>query len=110
MNGLFLCKSVFATHNSLVSLPGFETKSYIDALEKYRITNLMAVQTMLARVVKETDALAGRDFSALKRIWLGSAPLTLGLNRTHKGSLPGDSRRKRLRYDRSRACGLRPTP
>jgi acyl-CoA synthetase (AMP-forming)/AMP-acid ligase II len=89
MNGLFQSKSVFATNNSVVYLPGFETKSYIDALERYQITNVMAVPTMLARVVKEADALKGRDFSHLKRIRMGSAPLTLGLIDRVKAAFPG---------------------
>ncbi len=89
MNGLFQSKALFASHNTVVYMPGFETKSYIDALEKYGITSLMAVPTMLARVVKDAEALAGRDFSSLKRIRLGSAPLTLGLVDRIKAIFPG---------------------
>ncbi|WP_239508422.1 AMP-binding protein, partial [Proteus mirabilis] len=49
----------------------------------------MAVPTMLARVVKDEKALAGRDFSQLKRIRLGSAPLTLGLIERIRAAFPG---------------------
>ncbi|MGQ3355357.1 MAG: class I adenylate-forming enzyme family protein [Phreatobacter sp.] len=79
MNGLFQSKVGFATNNQLIYMPGFETRAYIDALERYRVTNLMAVPTMLARVAKDTEALAGRDFSALRRVRMGSAPVTLAL-------------------------------
>lgn len=89
MNGLFQSKSVFATNNSVVYLPGFETKSYIDALERHHITNVMAVPTMLARVVKDTEALSGRDFSRIRRIRLGSAPLTLALIQRIEAAFPG---------------------
>lgn len=89
MNGLFQSKSVFATNGSVVYLPGFDTPSYIDALERYQVTNVMAVPTMLARVVKDEKALAGRDFRHLKRIRLGSAPLTLGLIERIRAAFPG---------------------
>ncbi|MBL8571288.1 MAG: acyl--CoA ligase [Phreatobacter sp.] len=89
MNGLFQSKSVFATNNAVVYLSGFEAKSYIDALERYQVTNVMAVPTMLARVVKETEVLKGRDFSSLRRIRLGSAPLTLGLIERIRSLFPG---------------------
>ena len=89
MNGLFQSKSVFATNNSVVYLPGFEARSYIDALERHRVTNVMAVPTMLARVVKEAGALEGRDFSHLRRIRLGSAPLTLALIERIRSAFPG---------------------
>src|SRR5581483_3440219 len=36
MNGLFATKSIFATHGSMVLLPAFEARSYIEALAKYR--------------------------------------------------------------------------
>jgi acyl-CoA synthetase (AMP-forming)/AMP-acid ligase II len=53
--------------------------AYIDALERYRITLLTAVPTMFARIIKDPLKLQGRDFSALKRVMLGSAPMTLDL-------------------------------
>lgn len=89
MNGLFQSKSVFATNNSVVYLPGFDARTYIDALERYHVTNVMAVPTMLARVVKETEALRGRDFSRIRRIRLGSAPLTQGLIERIQAAFPG---------------------
>ncbi len=89
MNGLFQSKSVFATNNSVVYLQGFDARSYIDALERHHVTNVMAVPTMLARVVKETEALEGRDFSRLRRVRMGSAPLTQALIDRIKAVFPG---------------------
>lgn len=89
MNGLFQSKSVFFRNNSVVYLPGFDVRSYIDAIERFRVTNIMAVPTMLARVVKDTEALAGRNFSALRRIRLGSAPLTQALVERIRQAFPG---------------------
>ncbi|MBP7352489.1 MAG: acyl--CoA ligase [Comamonas sp.] len=79
MNGLFMSKRAFAVHGLLVIQPGFDVDAYIDALERYRITVLTAVPTMFARIIKDPLKLQGRDFSALKRVMLGSAPMTLDL-------------------------------
>ncbi|KAB2919348.1 MAG: acyl--CoA ligase [Hyphomicrobiaceae bacterium] len=79
MNGLFAVKTIFASSASMVILPSFETRSYIEALAKYRVTAAGAVPTMWARVIKETELLASLDLSSLRRISLGSAPMTMGL-------------------------------
>jgi acyl-CoA synthetase (AMP-forming)/AMP-acid ligase II len=80
MNGLFSAKTVFATNASVVLLPSFETRSYIDALATYKVIAAGAVPTMWARVVKETELLAAHEFSSFKRLMLGSAPMTQGLH------------------------------
>lgn len=89
MNGLFQSKTVFAGHHAVVLLPGFEVQSYVDALERHAVTNVLAVPTMLARVVKDPALLIGRDFSKLRRIRLGSAPVTLGLIERIEAAFPG---------------------
>ncbi|MDQ1081690.1 class I adenylate-forming enzyme family protein [Pseudoroseomonas cervicalis] len=88
MNGLFMTKTVFASNASLVVLPAFETRAYTEALAEWRVTTLTAVPTMFARVVKEAELLARHDFSALRRIGLGSAPLTLGLIERLRATFP----------------------
>jgi long-chain acyl-CoA synthetase len=89
MNGLFSAKTIFATNASVVLLPSFETRSYVEALAKYRVNAAGAVPTMWARVLKETELLAQRDFSAFKRLMLGSAPMTMGLWDRIKQAFPG---------------------
>ena len=78
MNGLFSMKVVFAAHASVVLMPGFETRAYIEALSHYGVSAVTAVPTMFARVVKEADLVRSLPFR-LKRIGLGSAPITLAL-------------------------------
>src|SRR5207302_11310239 len=78
MNGLFATKTVFANNASMVMMPAFEARPYTAALAKYRVTAIAAIPTMLARVIKEIDLLGALEFSALERITLGSAPMTLG--------------------------------
>lgn len=79
MNGLFSAKSAFSINASIVLLPSFDTRTYVETLAKYRITALSSVPTMFARIVKDADYVRTLDTSALKRIMMGSAPATLAL-------------------------------
>lgn len=88
MNGLFALKTIFATNASVVLLPAFETRAYIEAIANYRVTAATAVPTMWARVVKETELLAQNDVSSVRRLMLGSAPMTMGLWDKIKQVLP----------------------
>jgi len=78
MNGLFATKTIFATNASVVLLPAFETRSYIEAIARYKVTAATAVPTMWARVVKETEFLKQHDITSIRRLMLGSAPMTMG--------------------------------
>jgi long-chain acyl-CoA synthetase len=88
MNGLFAIKTIFATNASVVLLPSFETRSYIEAIAAYKVTAATAVPTMWARVVKEAELLSQRDISSVRRLMLGSAPMTMGLWDKIKQALP----------------------
>ncbi|MGM5028373.1 class I adenylate-forming enzyme family protein [Tardiphaga sp. 862_B3_N4_1] len=88
MNGLFAIKTIFAQNASVVVLPSFETRSYIEAIAKYKVTAATAVPTMWARVVKETELLAKNDITSVRRLMLGSAPMTMGLWDRIKQALP----------------------
>jgi long-chain acyl-CoA synthetase len=88
MNGLFAAKTIFATNASVVLLPAFETRSYIEAIARYKVTAATAVPTMWARVVKENDFLKQHDITSIRRLMLGSAPMTMGLWDKIKQALP----------------------
>ncbi|MFF7058805.1 class I adenylate-forming enzyme family protein [Achromobacter spanius] len=88
MNGLFMAKRAFAGNNLLVIQPAFDVAAYAEALERYRITVLTAVPTMFARLVKEPGLLRDRDLSALARVMLGSAPMTVALYQRIQEALP----------------------
>ncbi|HVX77439.1 MAG TPA: class I adenylate-forming enzyme family protein [Bradyrhizobium sp.] len=76
MNGLFSAKSIFASNASVVLMPGFDGRRYLQALADFGVTSVTAVPTMFARLLKEPDLLASKDYSRLKRIALASAPIT----------------------------------
>ncbi|MNX63974.1 Long-chain-fatty-acid--CoA ligase [compost metagenome] len=88
MNGLFMAKRAFASNSLLVIQPSFDAAAYADALERYRITVLTAVPTMFARLVKDPALLQDRDLSALERVMLGSAPMTVALYERIQQALP----------------------
>jgi acyl-CoA synthetase (AMP-forming)/AMP-acid ligase II len=88
MNGLVSSKVAFATNASLVLMPGFEPRRYSRALAEWRVTTAAALPTMFARVIKEEALLAELDFSALRRIRLGSAPMTLALFQRIRATFP----------------------
>lgn len=88
MNGLMVTKSVFRAGCSMVLMPAFDQKAYTEALSNYRITSVMAVPTMFARVVKELDGRSDLDLSSLKRIHLGSAPITVAMLERIQKAIP----------------------
>ena len=89
MNGLFSTKMVFAMGASMVLMPGFTPRGYIEAVARYRVTALTSVPTMIARVMKETDLLEKLDLSSVKRVTMGSAPLTMNLWQKVVDTFPG---------------------
>ncbi|MGU3496858.1 class I adenylate-forming enzyme family protein [Xanthobacteraceae bacterium A53D] len=79
MNGLFSAKSAFAQNASIVLMPGFDVRPYVKAISDWKVTGLGSVPTMFARIVKDADYVRTLDTSSLKRIMMGSAPVTLAL-------------------------------
>ena len=79
MNALSMAQSTLATSGCVVLLPGFEPRGYIDAAATHRATALTAVPTMIAMMLRETDALAAADLSAVATVRVGSAPISDGL-------------------------------
>ena len=76
MNGLGTSKFVFAAHASMVLLPQFDARRYVEAIGRYKVTWLTSVPTMLAMVVREKAALSGTDLSSVRFVRMGSAPTT----------------------------------
>ncbi len=79
MNALALAKLACAAHATIVLLPRFEARAYIDAIARYRPTWLTAVPPMIAMMLREGDALAKADVSSVEFIRMGSAPVSSSL-------------------------------
>jgi long-chain acyl-CoA synthetase len=91
MNGLGTAKFVFATGASVVLLPRFEARRYIEAMDRFQCTWLTGVPTMFALVVRERETLAGVDLSSIRYVRMGSAPATQQLIDATKACFPNAS-------------------
>jgi acyl-CoA synthetase (AMP-forming)/AMP-acid ligase II len=90
MNALWVsCVVALPGGASVVLLPRFEARAYVEAIGRYRCTWLTAVPTMMALAIQEREALARTDLSSVERVSLGSAPLTQGLLDRVRAAFPG---------------------
>ena len=75
-NGLFLSTVALASGSTVVMLPRFEARSYIEAVHRHRVTALSGVPTMFALIAQETGLLEQLDLSCVNSVLMGSAPLS----------------------------------
>ena len=66
MNALAMAKLACAAHATIVLLPQFNARAYIEAIEQYRATWLTAVPPMIAMMLKEKELLARTDLSRVQ--------------------------------------------
>jgi long-chain acyl-CoA synthetase len=88
MNGLALALLACAAHATIVLLPQFNARAYIEAIERYRCTWLTAVPPMIAMMLREHDLMAKTDFSSVEFVRMGSAPVSASLMAALHEALP----------------------
>jgi acyl-CoA synthetase (AMP-forming)/AMP-acid ligase II len=88
MNALALSKLACAAHATIVLLPKFVAKDYIEAIGRYRPTWLTAVPPMIAMMLREPQTLAATDLSSVEFIRMGSAPVSTSLMESIHRVLP----------------------
>ena len=76
MNATVMSTFVFLLHGSFVLMGRFDAKAFIEAMSTYRVSVLSGVPTMTALIAQEQDAVAKADFSGVKLVVIGSAPLS----------------------------------
>jgi long-chain acyl-CoA synthetase len=79
MNALGVAKFVLAAGASMVLLPQFEARRYVEAIGRFKVTWLTSVPTMLALAMREHEALVRTDLSSVELIRAASAPITQSL-------------------------------
>jgi len=79
MNGLAMCQTTLSQGDTVVLLPQFTTRGYIEAAAQYRVAFLTSVPTMIAMMLREKELLARHDLSAVEAVRMGSAPITQAL-------------------------------
>jgi long-chain acyl-CoA synthetase len=88
MNALALAKLACAAHATIVLLPQFSARAYIEAIGRYRCTWLTAVPPMIAMMLREHDLIARTDLSSVEFIRMGSAPVSHSLMEAIRQALP----------------------
>ena len=89
MNALGTSKMVIAVHATLILLPQFDVRRYIEAIGRFHATFLTSVPTMLALIVRERELLSRTDLSSVRAVRMGSAPTTQALFDAVKRAFPG---------------------
>src|SRR6202051_4864580 len=88
MNALALGKLACAAHATIVLLPQFAARAYIEAIGRYHCTWLTAVPPMIAMMLRETAALQATDLSSVEFVRMGSAPVSAALMAALHEALP----------------------
>ena len=88
MNALALAKLACAAHATIVLLPQFTARAYIEAIGRYRCTWLTAVPPMIAMMLRETELMAQTDLSSVEFVRMGSAPVSASLMEAMHRALP----------------------
>jgi acyl-CoA synthetase (AMP-forming)/AMP-acid ligase II len=63
------------TGGSMVIMPGFEPRSYLENVARHRCTHLTGVPTVFSRILHERDLLDTLDLSSVTTASVGSAPV-----------------------------------
>jgi long-chain acyl-CoA synthetase len=88
MNALALANLAVAGCSTIVLLPSFTARSYIEAIGRYHCTWLTAVPPMIAMMLRESDLLTDTDLSSVEFVRMGSAPVSQSLMSSLKRTLP----------------------
>jgi long-chain acyl-CoA synthetase len=88
MNALALSTLACAAHATIVLLPQFTARAYIEAMQRYSCTWLTAVPPMIAMMLREQELLARADLSGVEFLRMGSAPVSASLMAAIRRALP----------------------
>jgi len=79
MNGLAVSQAALTQGDTIVLLSRFTANGYVEAAARHRVSQLTAVPTMIAMMLRERALLENTDLSAVNAILMGSAPITQAL-------------------------------
>jgi long-chain acyl-CoA synthetase len=88
MNALALSMLACAAHATIVLLPQFTARAYIEAIARHRCTWLTAVPPMMAMMLQEKELLAATDLTCVEFVRMGSAPVSRSLMEAIHQTLP----------------------
>jgi long-chain acyl-CoA synthetase len=79
MNALALAQFAAVAHATVVLMPKFDARQYIESIATHQCTWLTSVPPMMAMMLREKDLLAATDLSSVQYIRMGSAPVSPSL-------------------------------
>jgi long-chain acyl-CoA synthetase len=79
MNALGISKFAIAAGATIVLMPQFNPRQYVEAIGRFKVTHLTSVPTMLALALREHEALARTDLSSVEIVRTASAPVSQSL-------------------------------
>lgn len=109
-NGLFFSMVATSNQMTVVSLPRFEAKSYLRAVAQCHCTLLSGIPTMFALIARERELLAAHDYSHVRTVLIGSAPLTDALLEQVQRIFPAAEVRNSYGTTEAGACAFGPHP
>jgi acyl-CoA synthetase (AMP-forming)/AMP-acid ligase II len=75
LNALALSHLIFSGHSSMVMMPQFKVKPYVEAVSRFKCNWLTSVPPMIAMMLDDKEAMAKADFSSVEHLRMGSAPV-----------------------------------
>jgi acyl-CoA synthetase (AMP-forming)/AMP-acid ligase II len=88
MAGLLIAKRTLQQHEQVVILPAFDAREYLQVAARYGVTQIHAVPTVLARLIKDREFFSSLDLSRVRAISMGSAPMTANLFEKVRSAFP----------------------
>ncbi len=73
-HGMNSMKCVLYGGSTVVLMPKFNVRAYIEAINRYQVTVVSGVPTMFAMMLQQRDLLGGREYSFVRLATLGGAP------------------------------------
>ncbi|KAH8702438.1 putative phenylacetyl-CoA ligase [Talaromyces proteolyticus] len=61
--------------DQIIVLPKFEIKSYLNSIQRFRISSLVIVPPIIITMLRNKDLLAKHDLSSVEAVFTGAAPL-----------------------------------
>ncbi|SDZ10183.1 Acyl-CoA synthetase (AMP-forming)/AMP-acid ligase II [Saccharopolyspora shandongensis] len=79
MNALANCQQAFGVGATVVLLPKFSARQFLQAVGEHRVTRVTGVPPMFALLLREDDLVATVDTSSVIDVFMGSAPASQAL-------------------------------
>ncbi|KAM5347471.1 hypothetical protein ACJ41O_010476 [Fusarium nematophilum] len=72
---VLICQAEVYMGSGVVTLPSFQLDHMLSAIQKFRLTTLYLVPTIMVNIMSNMDTVAKYDFSSSVEVFIGAAPL-----------------------------------